>query len=194
VHLFELAVQDKKNITFVGHSTSGDAGGPNGPAMVAGKPFPQDNEGHSGWTIAGSNGIDKRVPEPALKDKPHIVLLHIGTNDLYNTGMPTAEMPKRLGTLVDHIVTAVPDALVVVAKLTPTTNATWAATLETYNKAIPGVVEERAKAGKHVILGDMNTGFDTKNLGDVVHPNKAGYDFMAEKWYPLIKDYLPAAK
>src|SRR5699024_6487470 len=81
VHLFELAVKDNKNITFVGHSTSADSGGDNGPAMVAGKPFPKANEGHSGWTIMGTRGIDSRVPKPALDDHPHIILIHIGTND-----------------------------------------------------------------------------------------------------------------
>lgn len=193
VHLFELAVQDNKNITFVGHSTMGDSGGDSGPQTVAGKPFPRANEGHSGWTISGSNGIAKRVPSPALDDDPHIVLLHIGTNDLYNTMMPTAEMPDRLGQLIDDVIAVVPDSLIVVAKLTPVSNASWTATLNTYNAAIPAIVEERAAAGKHVIMADMNTGFATSNLGDGVHPNEAGYDLMAERWYELIKDYLPTA-
>jgi lysophospholipase L1-like esterase len=64
---------------------------------------------------------------------------------------------------------------------------------EHFHGQIPGVIEERASAGKHVLMADLNTDYDTDNFSDVVHPDKAGYDFMAEKWYEVIKEYLPDA-
>ncbi len=45
----------------------------------------------------------------------------------------------------------------------------------TYNAAVPGVVQTRASAGKHVILFDQFTGFPTSKLGYGVHPNQAGH-------------------
>ena len=181
VELFTKAVADNKKITFTGSLS-------NGPSMVAGQTFPKANEGHSGWTIDQDAGL---IPSPALMTIPNIVLLHIGTNDIYaSSGQST--MPDRLGKLVDKIIAGAPDALIVVAKITPLSNSSWNSTIKTYNDAIPGIVKTRADAGKHVINGDMNTGFTSSMLSsDGVHPNQSGYDFMGDQWYSVIKSYLP---
>jgi hypothetical protein len=68
----------------------------------------------------------------------------------------------------------VPNALLVVAKITPLSIGNYTATIKTYNDAIPGLVQTRAAAGKHVLLADMNTGFTSAMLSsDGVHPNPA---------------------
>lgn len=196
VHLFELAVGDNRNITFVGSSTAQDNGGPSGPEMVAGLPFPRANEGHSGWRIStGVNPINDRVPSPALDDDPHIILLHIGTNDA--TMDSGATMASNLATLMDNIIMHAPDALLVVAQIVPFPMSDFGADanarVDAYNALIPDLVQERSASGNHVILADLNTGYDNADFADPVHPNKAGYDFMAERWYEVIKDYLPEA-
>ena len=185
VELFSKAVAAQQKITFTGSLS-------NGPTTVAGQAFPQKNEGHSGWTIAQDTGL---IPSPAMDTGsggiPHIVLLHIGTNDIYaSSGQAT--MPDRLGTLIDKIIAAAPNALLVVAKITPLSTASWNATIKTYNDAIPGVVQTRVAAGKHVLLADMNTGFTTGMLSsDGVHPNQSGYNFMGDQWYSVISAVLP---
>lgn len=181
VQLFTKAVEDGHKITFTGSVS-------NGPSMVSNQPFPKANEGHSGWRIDQITGL---VPKPALDTIPHIVLLMIGTNDVY-AASGQATMPERLGTLLDKLIGAAPNALIVVAKITPLNNAGSSATIKTYNDAIPGLVQTRAAAGKHIILGDMNTGFTSAMLSnDGVHPNKSGYDFMGDTWYKLISSFLP---
>jgi lysophospholipase L1-like esterase len=113
----------------------------------------------------------------------------IGTNDVGNfTG---AQMATQLGALLDKIITAAPDTLLVVAKITP---VSWATSVVTaYNNAIPGLVQSRADAGKHVALADMNTGFNSSTMlsSDNLHPNSAGYAFMAAHWYGVIGPLLP---
>lgn len=100
-------------------------------------------------------------------------------------------MPDRLGKLLDKLIAGAPDALIAVSKVTPLSNASWNATFKTYNHAIPALVQMRASAGKHVVLGDMNTGFTPSMLsGDSVHPNKSGYDFMGDAWYEIIGPLL----
>lgn len=180
VELFTKAVKDGKKITFTGSLS-------NGPAMVSGQPFPKNNEGHSGWTIDQDAGL---VPSPAFNTIPNIVLLHIGTNDIY-AASGQATMPDRLGKLIDKVIAAAPDALVVVAKITPLSNSSWNTTIKTYNDAIPGVVKTRADAGKHVIVVDCNTGFTSGMLSsDGVHPQKSGYDFMGDVFYSAISSVL----
>ncbi len=61
------------HLTFVGSQS-------NGPAMVAGAPFPKGNEGYPGITTA--NLDSQHVKGTALKDMPQIILLHIGTNNV----------------------------------------------------------------------------------------------------------------
>jgi hypothetical protein len=175
VQLFRLATMSMKKITYVGSKM-------NGPQMVDGMPFPRRHEGTSGITIGG---LDGRIPMPGLNEIPHIVLLHIGTNDMY---MSPSGAPERLGTLIDGIVTAAPDALIVVSTIIPLSFGGSA--VNAYNDAIPAVVQKRIDAGKHILLIDQFTGFPTSELGDGVHPNQAGYRRMAGKWYEAISKYL----
>jgi hypothetical protein len=175
VELFSLALADGHDVTFVGGSA-------NGPQMVDGQPFPRSHEGHSGWTVSQIDGI---VPSPALNPDPHIILLHIGTNDMYQ--MPSGAT-DRLETLIDAILMELPDSLLVVSNIIPLPQSAGAVT--TYNAPIPGMVMERANAGKHILFVNQFDDFPTSELGDGVHPNQAGYERMARKWYAAISDYL----
>jgi lysophospholipase L1-like esterase len=180
VRLFELAVNAGQNITFTGSQM-------NGPGTVAGQPFPKSNEGHSGFTIDQDKADN--VLNPAFATTPHIILVHLGTNDSYGT-QPKDQMADRLGALVDELIERAPEALIVVAQVTPHTFM-GNENIDPFNAKIPALVDERAAAGKHVALVDLNTGFETNMLGDGVHPNKAGYDWMAERWYEVIGPLLP---
>jgi lysophospholipase L1-like esterase len=184
VELFQDALTAHQSITYVG-----DPSLANGPTTVGGVSFPQDNDGHSGWTI---DQIASLVPAPALQTNPDIVLLMIGTNDMYSQSQPVAQAPQRLAALIDSIVGAAPKALLVVAEITPLQNSTWEAQVVTYNAAIPALVKARAAAGKHVALVDMHTGFVVGAMlsSDGVHPNMAGYNHMGDVWYAAIKDVL----
>jgi lysophospholipase L1-like esterase len=175
IELFRLALMAQQEITFVGGSM-------NGPQMVDNQPFPRSHEGHSGWTITQIDGI---VPSPALDPDPHIILLHIGTNDMRGD---VSMSGTRLGTLIDQIVMDLPNALLVVATIIP--YPSQASQVTTYNNAIPAIVEARANAGKHVVLVDQFTGFPNSELADGVHPNAQGYARMARVWYAAISSYL----
>jgi lysophospholipase L1-like esterase len=176
VELFSKAVADNKTITFVGGSM-------NGPDMVAGKPFPRSHEGHSGWTI-GRVDTDI-IPMPALNPDPHIVLVHLGTNDMYQ--MPSGA-DTRLGMLMDQIISELPNALLVVSSII--TYPPEDDDVKAFNAKVPGLVMSRASAGKHVIFVDQYQGFPESELSDGIHPNNAGYDRMGTVWYNAIKSYL----
>ena len=122
------------------------------------------------------------MPTPAFDALPNIVLLMIGTNDVYaSSGQST--MANRLGTLLDKIISTAPDALLVVAKITPlTTGGGYVDIIKAYNDAIPGLVQKRAGDGKHIVMVDMNTNFAVSTMlsSDGIHPNTAGYKFMAD--------------
>ena len=192
--LFASAVAAAQKITFTGSLS-------NGPNTVSGQTFPKNNEGHSGWGISevtpysgGNAGIATVIPSPALSSGsggvPNIILLHIGTND---SGSFTAtQMTSDLSGLLDKIIANAPNALLVVAQIIPLGYGTNDV-IKTYNQALPGLVQQRAAAGKHVALVDMYTGFNTSTMlgSDSIHPNSTGYKFMADHWYAVIGSLLP---
>lgn len=184
VELFRLARSNQLALTFVGSEA-------NGPQMVDGVPFPRAHEGFSGWTIQQiyNRLFSTMAPSVAMAQEPEIVLLHIGTNDMYQ-GPQGA--PERLATLIDDLTERLPDSLIVVSTIIPFPQS--AATVSTYNMALVTVVNERIAAGKHVAFVDQFEGFPTGELGDGVHPNQQGYNRMGAKWYQAISSYLPAAE
>ncbi|MFZ5890466.1 MAG: SGNH/GDSL hydrolase family protein [Myxococcota bacterium] len=183
---FANAVTAKQKIAFTGSQQ-------NGPDMVSGVAFSKYHEGHSGFTIDDStgNGInDETVLGPGFRTTPDIVLLHIGTNDVYSAKGMQSGMADRLGKLLDELVTRAPNALIVVAKIVPLASQNTA--LNNYNNAIPGVVATRVAQGKHIIVVDTFTGFKSSMLSaDSVHPNQSGYDFMGDTFYTAVSSLLP---
>jgi lysophospholipase L1-like esterase len=187
--LFTKAVTDEKHITFVGSLTSG-------PATVAGVAFPKNHEGHIGYKIDQISAL--ATTAQGLKDSPHIVLLLAGTND-EGYADSAAGASDRLGLLIDKIVAALPDSLLVVASIYPFpgckatgyTPTQCAANVATYDAAIPGVIKQRTDKGKHVLFVDMSGLPSTGLSTDGVHPNATeGYPWLGDNWYGVIKPYL----
>jgi len=151
----------------------------NGPASLG----DHDHEGHPGWRI---DQIDANIVNWARATTPHTVLLHIGTNDvLQNFNLGGA--PARLSTLVDHITATVPTAEVFVATIIPLANAGQEANVRTFNATIPGMVQSKVNAGKHVHLVDMHAALTAADLIDGIHPTATGYDKMATTWLTALR-------
>jgi lysophospholipase L1-like esterase len=123
----------------------------------------------------------------------------IGTNDI-DLNIDVASAPARLGALIDRITLAAPEALLVVASILPTTNADTNERIVAYDAAIPGLIESRRAAGKHVASVDMyaaftaNPNYASAYLVDALHPNVTGYALLGQTWYAAILPYLPPAR
>jgi len=187
--LFTKAVNDSKHITFVGSLSSG-------PSTVAGATFPKNHEGHIGWKIDQVSAI--ATTAQALKDMPQIVLLFIGTNDEGYVSS-AAGASDRLGLLIDKIVAALPNSLLVISSIYPfsgckDTNYTpsqCAANVAAYDAAMVGVIQQRVAQGKHLLSVDMSTPPTGALSTDNVHPNATvGYPWMGDTWFAAIKSYL----
>ncbi|GIJ45250.1 hypothetical protein Val02_21360 [Virgisporangium aliadipatigenens] len=147
----------------------------NGPAALTDR----EHEGHSGWRI---DQIDANIVSWLRTYTPRTVLLHIGTNDIIqNAGGAST----RLANLVDRITATAPEARVFVATIVPLPSS--ASAVSAYNATIPGMVQARANAGKHVYLVDMFGALGANDLADGVHPNAGGYAKMATAWYNALR-------
>lgn len=188
IELFRQATKNGKNLTFVGLAS-------NGPSTVDGKTFPKKHEGHGGYTISQIAGL---ADNSIASSRPHIVILKIGTNDINNNN-DIANAPKRLEGLIDQIIKAAPDALLVVSAIIPTKTDGTNQRVQAYNGAIPALVDARAKAGKHVVFVDnykaytQNTNYKNAYMADNLHPNDAGYAVLGQSFYDVIASVLPAA-
>lgn len=191
VPLFQITLDRKQNITFVGPSGAG-------PATVDGVAFPDAHDGHSGYiidTIDTRKGLLPLMEQNLTKFTPHIVLLMIGTNDV-NSQLELATAPARLAALMDIVTSTSPATLLAVAQLIPTRTDSLNVDVQAFNAAIPTLVAERARAGKHVLLVDMyhpftaDPNYRTALLFDGLHPNDAGYALMARTWYGSIGGFL----
>lgn len=145
------------------------------------------NEGHHGATINQIAGY----ADASLPERPNIVLVHAGTNDLAS-GSPTDPYntaPDRLGALIDKVVAACPDAAVLVAQIVHAGDADADARIQTFNDAVPGVVAQRANAGKHVMVVDMRsvTASDLQPGPHALHPSDEGYNKMASIWFTALQ-------
>lgn len=165
IDLWQKLVAGGYTVDFVGSLS-------NGPANLG----DHDHEGHSGWTIAQ---IDANVVNWLRTYNPRTILLHIGTNDIY--GSDPAGAPARLSTLIDHITAQSPNTELFVATIIPLGFSD--SVVRAYNAQIPGIVQSRASAGKHVHLVEMYSALTTADLADGVHPNAVGYGKMANVWY-----------
>jgi lysophospholipase L1-like esterase len=161
-------------IDFVGSQT-------NGPSELGDK----NHEGHSGWRI---DQIDNNINGWMDSYQPRIVLLHIGTNDI-GQNYDIANAPSRLSTLIDKICARLPsDGKLYVAQLVPLNGQDQ--NIRNFNSQIPGIVQSKVNSGKPVYMVDMYNALTLSDLQDGVHPNRTGYDKMADVWFNAIRDDL----
>jgi lysophospholipase L1-like esterase len=194
IELFHQMLTNRQAVTFVGRNS-------NGPATVDGQPFPRNHEGYTGYTIdnapiVGRLGISPLVDGAVAAGSPNIILLMIGTNDIdLSYDVPNA--PTKLAALIDRITTDAPGALLAVATIIPTGTDAENVRFQAFNAAIPPMVQQRAAAGKHVILVDnyaafsANANYKTAWMADNLHPNPAGYAVLGQTWYAAIRSFVP---
>jgi lysophospholipase L1-like esterase len=130
-------------------------------------------------------------------NRPDLLLLLIGANDIGRGRDPyqvaTQDMPK----LLDLIFSNVPNAHVIVAKVTSLqsanlpglTYAAYATNVPIYNAALQATVNQRRLLGQNVFLADMFSVVDyyTMFLADHVHPNSQGLAVIANEWFARIQ-------
>ncbi|MGB3238069.1 MAG: GDSL-type esterase/lipase family protein [Geitlerinemataceae cyanobacterium] len=165
--LFAQGFANPTDFDFVGELTDG-------PGEID-----RDHAGYRGATIAK---IDDRVEELLLElpKAPDIVLLMAGTNDVAK-GIDLDEAPKRLGELIDRLLEAEVDR-VLIGSIPPLPERISASLR--FNQALPGLAEGK---GDRVQFVDVSGSLKNREISsDNVHPNARGYKIIGQNWAKAI--------
>jgi lysophospholipase L1-like esterase len=169
--LYRLLTDAGLSIDFVGSQKGGPSTLPD-----------RDSEGHSGWTIPQISGS---INGWLNTYNPDVVFLWIGGNDMFFGGGVNA---TGLSNLIDQIFTVKPNIKLFVADYYP-----WPEMVTQYNAVIPGIVQQKANAGKDVHfvkLSDIQFDRNTDISGDGLHLSETGYTKIANLWYKYTIDKL----
>jgi lysophospholipase L1-like esterase len=171
--------------------TSIDFVGTLGP-QGCGVPYDGDNEGHGGF-LATAVAQQNQLPGWLSATHPDIVVMHFGTNDVWSNIAPDRIM-AAYSTLVDQMRQSNPNMKVLVAQLIPMNPGSCpecAARVTALNAKIPGWAAAKSTSRSPVIAVDQWNGFSTAtDTYDGVHPNAAGDDKIAARWYPALTKLL----
>ena len=165
---------------FVGSEKSNFTGAPPHPD------FQQDNEGHYGWKITD---VLPKLDGWLGQNNPDIVLLHLGTNDNGQPNRTPDAILADIESMIDIMRKHNPKVKVLLAQLM--TN--WGDLVEV-NRRIPELAKRKSTAASPIIVVDQVTGFDIRKGQDTVdgcHPNPAGEEKMAAKWFAALVSVLP---
>ncbi|MDY7100063.1 MAG: SGNH/GDSL hydrolase family protein [Actinomycetota bacterium] len=174
--LQDLLDSARCNYDMVGTQTDADP-------VVDGRTFDADHEGYGGWTA------DELVPvadEASAAEDPQVVLVHVGTNDLYGE-----ETPRSTAEDVRDLLFALrgnrADVQILLAQIIPGTGIEQA--VEEYNALLAGVAEEFDDPVSPVTLIDMAAGYDVAedNGPDGVHPSESGAQKLAQRWFDVLR-------
>jgi len=173
------------NIDFVGSL----------PPQGCGVAYDGDNEGHGG-ILATNMANQSQLPAWLSATLPDIVLMHLGTNDVWSNIAPAAIL-AAFTTLVGQMRASNPNMKVLVAQIIPMNPSSCtecAARVVAFNAAIPAWAAGITTAASPVKVVDQWTGFDdATDTGDGVHPNDAGNVKISDRWYPPLTALLSGA-
>jgi len=203
--LYDLLIANSYTFKYTGHFTDNIDGLPGSPDGLQDYVF---HSGLSGSLIGNSNsgrqGMTALVTERwALQfgylflNKPNVVLIMLGTNDIDAFGEPgipaTADAPARMTTLINTVygLSGIGTPTVFIATIAPNTiTPTKTANVIAYNAALPAVVSAQVALGRDVHLVDhytpLNNAIATSMMPDNLHPNATGNGIIAQQWYNAI--------
>jgi lysophospholipase L1-like esterase len=174
------------NIHFVGTQ----------PPQGCGIPYDGANEGHGGALATNIVSLDE-LPGWLAATTPDIVMMHLGTNDVWGGQFSTAQVLAAYTTLIGQMRASNPSMKILVAQILPMAPSgcpTCGQRVVDLNQHIPAWAGGLTTAQSPITVVDQWTGFDaTADTVDGVHPNASGNQKMSDRWYPALSALLTPA-
>ncbi len=176
-HLWYKLQEKGYDVDFVGSRSNGGAITPH---------FDGDNEGHTGWT---TSQIRDHVYSYLQQNRPDIILLHIGTNDMmYISPASSVNGAEQILSEIHRFEqdTNTNIHIVLATIVNCRKNPSWVSEFNSYL---------RSMAANHIANGERLTLVEMynpvgDNLIDGIHPNDTGYSIMANVWYDAVSKII----
>ena len=177
--LYQQLAASGLSVDFVGSQRGVHRGEPRFPD------FDQDHEGHWMWR---ADEIRLRIGEWMTTYQPEIVLLHIGTNDIFQ-GQGAASTAEDIRGIVSTILSTDPDTRIVLSLLIPPDRDP--ARMVELNALLPEIAGSLSTIENPIAVVDQFTGFDPNlDTVDGVHPNASGENKLAAKFHSAILQFI----
>ena len=159
--------------------------------------FDPDHEGHSAWRtdeiIRGlNNGCtgSGHLSDWLKAYTPDIALVHLGSNDIFQN-QSVASTLDELEQVIEILRTDNPQVVVFLARLLPAKDSKANQRISALNSELHKVTKRTDKPDSRVLIVDHFSDFnvDTETY-DGVHPNQAGEEKMAQRWFDAIDGYF----
>ncbi|MBN1759801.1 MAG: hypothetical protein JW863_15850 [Chitinispirillaceae bacterium] len=177
---------------FVGSMTTNFNNVTRSYADYKGKQFDRDHEGHWGWRADEIlNKANDNINNWLTRYSPEMVLLHIGSNDCIQ-GQDNNTTQTEITQIIQKLRGKNENVVIFLATLIPCNASSSASSLVSdLNNRIKTLVTQQTTETSPVILVDQFAGFISGgDQYDGIHPNPAGEEKMAQKWFDAINGYL----
>lgn len=152
--------------------------------------YDMDHEGHGGILavdLAKSGDLVGWLDS----SNPDVVLMHLGTNDVWGGGKPIQEVLDAFTTLVNQMRANNYQMVIMVAQIIPNGCTGCAQPVIDFNAAIPAWAESLSTFKSPIVVVDQWTGFNTDtDTADGTHPNVKGDRKMATVWLDAMLDLI----
>jgi lysophospholipase L1-like esterase len=174
------------NIDFVGGVSDGGSCNP-------GFTYDFNHEGHSGFSVTGIADANQ-LPPWLTAAQPDIIVMHLGTNDMWGGWIPLENKVTALTKLIGQMRAYKANIKLVAAKIIPM-NADGCTTcmndVIAYNNALATLAAQLSTTQSPIYVADLWTGFDvTADTYDRVHPVTSGFIKMANAFFPVVTQAL----
>jgi len=154
--------------------------------------FDNDHEGRGGWT---SGEILNKLGDWLNQTGPaDIVLLSSpGGNDALE-GLPYSQAVSNINSIIDILQADNPNVTIIIEQMAPGRSDIMTPELtdffEQMQLEVVNISTNKTTVSSRVISVDMFTGFNDNLLADDVHYNGAGAEFIANRYFNILKDIL----
>ena len=138
--------------------------------------------------------LQKIVGQALTNTFPDVVLVMIGANDIGRGRNPHFVVTNSMVNLLNLIYSRVPNANVILTKITTLENAglgysAYAANVPIYNSRLQSLVNQKRALGTNAFLADLFSAVDYSTMfnADHLHPNAAGLNAIASEWLARIQ-------
>jgi lysophospholipase L1-like esterase len=178
------------NLDFVGGVSDGGSCNP-------GFPYDQQHEGHSGFAITGIADANQ-LPPWLSANQPDIVVMHLGTNDMWGGWIPLDRKITALDKLITQMREYRPTIRIVMAMIIPMDAdgcTTCMNDVIAFNQALGQLANSRSSTQSPIYVANLWNGFDVvADTYDRVHPVTSGFVKMANAFYPSVAAAINSAR